>query len=250
MITIKTEAEIQKMRKAGKLAFEILEMIGPHVKPGVSTEELNELCHDYTLSKGAKSAPLNYQGFPKSICTSINNVVCHGIPSLFDVLREGDIVNIDVTPMIDGYHGDSSRTFLVGSVEPKIIELVERTKKALEIGIQSVRNRGRFGDIGLAIEEYIKPFGYGIVRDLGGHGIGRKFHEAPHVYHYATNNKGAKFQPGMTFTIEPMINMGSHCVYVDKADGWTVYTEDQSISAQFEHTILVRKTGVEILTTK
>lgn len=250
MITIKTQTEIQKMRKAGRLACEILEMIEPHVVSGVTTEELNKLCHEFTLSRGALSAPLNYKGFPKSICTSVNDVVCHGIPSLFEVLREGDIINIDVTPILEGYHGDSSKTFLVGSVNPEIVKLVERTKKALYVGIEAVRSKGHFGDIGLAIEQYIKPFGYGIVKDLGGHGIGKKFHEDPYVFHYARKKKGDKFEPGMTFTIEPMINMGNWAVYVDKDDGWTVQTQDKSISAQFEHTVLVTESGVEILTTK
>ncbi len=248
MITIKIETEIKKMRKAGKLAFEILEMISPYMKPGISTEEINKRCEDFTKSKGGISAPLNYKGFPKSVCTSINNVVCHGIPSTFDVLKEGDIVNVDVTPIIENYHGDSSRTFLIGNVHPELIKLVERTKKAMEIGIKAVHPNGYFSDIGEAIEEYIKPFGYGIVTALGGHGIGEKFHEEPFVFHHRQKKRGAKFKPGMTFTVEPMINMGNHAVYVDKYDGWTVYSQDGTPSAQFEHTVLVTETGVDILT--
>ena len=248
MIFIKTEAEIDKMRQAGKLAYLILEMIGDYIKPGVTTEELNKRCEEFTKAQGALSAPLNYKGFPKSICTSINNVVCHGIPSTFDVLNEGDIINVDVTPIIDSYHGDSSRTFFVGNVDPGIVQLVERTKRAMEIGIETIRPGGYFGDIGKAIESYIKPFGYGIVTAFGGHGIGSKFHEDPIVLHHRQRKRGAKFKPGMTFTVEPMINMGKHAVYVDKLDGWTVYTKDGTLSAQFEHTVLVTETGVEILT--
>ena len=249
MITIKTEKEIQKMRKAGRLAYELLEMIAPQVQPGVTTEELDKLCRKFTEARGAISAPLNYKNFPKSICTSINNVVCHGIPSTFDVLKSGDIINIDVTPIVEGYHGDSSRTFLVGEVEEEVVKLVERTKKAMEIGIEAIRPGGHFGDIGEAISRYIKPFGYGIVRDFGGHGIGAVFHEDPCVYHHQQKKRGAKFKPGMTFTVEPMLNMGGDWrVYVDKADGWTVYSKDNSMSAQFEHTVLVTNEGVEILT--
>ena len=248
MITIKSKEEIKKMRKAGLLAYEILEMVGSYVRPGVSTEKLNKVCHEFTQSKGAISAPLNYKGFPKSICTSINDVVCHGIPSTFDILKDGDIVNIDVTPIVEGYHGDSSRTFLVGEVKPEVVKLVERTQKAMEIGIKAVHPNGYFSDIGEAIHNYIKQFGYGIVRDLGGHGIGKQFHEDPYVYHHKQEKRTTKFKPGMTFTIEPMINMGHWGVHVDEADGWTVYSNDKSMSAQFEHTILVTEGGAEILT--
>ena len=248
MISIKTKEEIAKMRKAGLLAYKILEMIQPHIKVGITTEELNKICHDFTLSHGAISAPLNYKGFPKSICTSINDVVCHGIPSPFEVLKEGDVINVDVTPILEGYHGDSSRTFLVGTVATEIVKLVERTKKAMEIGIDVVKPGAYFSDIGAAIEDYISNFNYGIVRDLGGHGIGRKFHEPPYVHHYRQRKKTEKIKEGMTFTIEPMINMGHFEVYIDDLDGWTVYSKDRSISTQFEHTLLVTNRGVEVLT--
>ena len=249
MISIKTSGEIEKMRLAGRLARNTLDMIEPHIHPGVSTEDINGRCHRFILDHEAIPAPLNYRGFPKSICTSINDVVCHGIPSSFDILKDGDIINVDVTVILDGYHGDTSRTFLVGdSVSKEIRILVERTQKAMEIGIQSVKPGGRFGNIGRAIEDYLRPYRYGIVRTLGGHGIGRKFHEDPFVPHYHTGKPGPKFEEGMTFTVEPMINLGTHEVYTDEDDGWTVYTQDQKSSAQFEHTLAITRDGVEILT--
>ena len=248
MIPIKSKSEIEKMRKAGKLAAELLKMIEPHVKAGVSTQKLNDIVHNYTIERGAISAPLNYHGFPKSICTSINNVVCHGIPNPNQILKDGDIINIDVTVIIEGFHGDSSRTFLIGNVKEEIKELVDRTYNAMLEGIKVVRPNAFFGEIGASIEKYIKPFGYGIVRDFCGHGIGQKFHEDPIVLHYKTRDKGKRMKPGMTFTIEPMINIGSWETYTDALDGWTAYTKDGSISAQFEHTILVTESGHEILT--
>lgn len=190
MIKIKSIDEINKIRKAGRLSYDILEMISRHVKPGVSTQELNDICEEFTKKHGAISAPLNYHGFPRSICTSINNVVCHGIPSIDEILKEGDIVNLDITPILDGYHGDTSKTFIVGENCPKeVVELVERTKKAMEIGIKAVKPGGFFCDIGNAIDLYIREYGYGIVRDLGGHGIGKEFHEEPFVHHYKQKKK-------------------------------------------------------------
>ena len=246
---IKNSIEIEKMRNAGRLAAKLLDHLEPYVKEGISTIYLNDLAAVYTRMNGALSAPLNYRGFPKSICTSINNVVCHGIPSEKDVLQNGDIVNIDVTVILDGYHGDSSRTYCVGEVDSKIRDFVERTEKAMYRGIDAVKSGGYLYEVGKAIEKYIKPFGYSIVQDYTGHGIGEKFHEDPQVFHHFTKANKIRLRPGMTFTVEPMINMGkSFNVKTSKEDGWTVTTADGSLSAQFEHTVLVTESGVEILT--
>ena len=249
MIIIKNQVEIENMRKAGNLAAQLLNYIEPFVKEGVSTLYLNDLCEDFTQEHGAISAPLNYNGFPKSICTSINNVVCHGIPSEKDILRNGDIVNIDVTVILDGYHGDTSRTFMIGNVDEKVENLVNRTQNALYRGIDAVKPGIYLYEVGKTIEKYIDKFGYSIVRDYGGHGIGRNFHEDPHVFHHFTENNKIRLREGMIFTIEPMINMGkSYAVETSPIDGWTVTTADGSISAQFEHTVLVTSEGSEILT--
>ena len=248
MIYIKNRTEIDKMRKAGRLAAEILKYIESFVKPGVSTLTLNDLVHDYTLKKGAKSGPLNYKGFPKAICTSINDVVCHGIPKKDEILKDGDIINIDVTPILDGYHGDTSKTFKVGKVSPEIEQLLHDSEKAMWIGIEQVKPGNRINDISNAIDDYLTPKRYGIVRDLMGHGIGRKFHEDPQVPHFRQTKKLAKIEPGMTFTIEPMVNLGTYEVNFSKQDKWTVRTKDGKWSAQFEHTILVTNAGYEILT--
>jgi methionyl aminopeptidase len=249
MINIKNREEIKKMRKVGKLAAQLLNYIEPFVKEGVSTLYLNDLCEEFTQKHGAISAPLNYHGFPKSICTSINNVVCHGIPSEKDILKDGDIVNIDVTLILNGYHGDTSRTFMIGNVDEKIKDLVNRTKNALYRGIDAVKPGNYLYEVGKTIEKYISKFGYSIVRSYGGHGIGKRFHEEPHVYHYFTQDNKIRLREGMIFTIEPMINMGkSYAVETSSKDGWTVTTADGSLSAQFEHTILVTYEGVEILT--
>lgn len=236
------------MRAAGKLAAEILQYIEPFVKPGVSTLELNDICHEYTIKRGAVSAPLNYKGFPKSICTSINDVVCHGIPKKTDILKDGDIINIDVTPILKGYHGDTSKTFMVGKVKPEIKKLVSDTEKAMWIGIEQVKPGNRVNDISNAIDEFLTANGYGIVRDLMGHGIGKKFHEDPQIPHFKQTRLLTKLEPGMTFTIEPMVNLGSYHVVVSKSDKWTVRTKDGKWSAQFEHTVLVTDKGYEILT--
>lgn len=236
------------MRAAGKLAAELLQYIESFVKPGVNTQELNDICHEYTLNRGATSAPLNYKGFPKSICTSINDVVCHGIPKTSDVLKDGDIINIDVTPILNGYHGDTSKTFLVGKVKPEIKKLVTDTEKAMWIGIEQVRPGNRVNDISNAIDEFLTANGYGIVRDLMGHGIGKKFHEDPQIPHFKQTRLLTKLEEGMTFTIEPMVNLGAYNVVVSKSDKWTVRTKDGKWSAQFEHTVLVTHKGYEILT--
>lgn len=237
------------MRKAGRFASRLLQHVGQFVKPGVSTIELNKICEDFTRKAGNRSAPLGYKGFPKSICTSINNVVCHGIPKPSDILKEGDIVNIDVTPIVDGYHGDTNRTFIVGGrTEPIYEKLIQDTEKAMWLGIEQVKPGNRINDIADAIEDYLNPLGYGIVRDLMGHGIGRSFHEDPQVPHFRMNRKLAKMEPGMTFTIEPMVNLGTYEVIFSKEDKWTVTTKDGKWSAQSEHTVLVTDKGVEVLT--
>lgn len=223
-------------------------MIEPFIKPGVTTQELNEICHEFTIKHGGISAPLNYKGFPKSICTSINDVVCHGIPSTKVKLKSGDIINVDITTIVDGYYGDTSRTFLVGQVSEEAQKLVQVTKECLDRGIQAVRSGGRIGDIGAAIQAHAEEHKYSVVRDFVGHGIGRNFHEEPQVSHFGTAGTGVRLTPGMVFTIEPMINIG-HWKTKVKADGWTAVTIDGSLSAQFEHTIAIRSDGtVEILT--
>jgi methionyl aminopeptidase len=249
MIVIKTREEIEKMRKAGALAGQVLQHIEPYVKAGVSTLELDDRCAQFTRDHGAISAPLNYHGFPKSICTSINNVVCHGIPAAKDILQNGDIVNVDVTVILNGYHGDTSRTFMVGQVDEKIANLVNRTEKAMYRGIAAVKSGKYLYEVGRAIEKYIGKFGYSIVQTYGGHGIGKDFHEEPHVLHHFSHHNKIRLKEGMIFTVEPMINMGSNNqVETSTTDGWTVTTADGSISAQFEHTILVTSGEAEILT--
>lgn len=249
MIIIKTQAEIEKMRKAGNLAAQLLNYVDPFVKEGVSTLYLNDLCEEFTQKHGAISAPLNYHGFPKSICTSINNVVCHGIPSEKDILKNGDIVNVDITVILDGYHGDTSRTIMVGDVDETITNLVNRTEKAMYRGIAAVKAGKYLYEVGKAIEKYISKFGYSIVQTYGGHGIGKKFHEDPHVLHHFSQDNKIRLKEGMIFTVEPMINMGNTAeVETSASDGWTVTTTDGSLSAQFEHTILVTSGEAEILT--
>ncbi|RED51991.1 type I methionyl aminopeptidase [Aestuariispira insulae] len=240
--------DFEGMRKAGSLAAEVLDYITPHVVPGISTGELDRLCAEYTASKGAVSAPLNYRGFPKSICTSINHVVCHGIPDDTKKLKEGDAINIDVTVIVDGWHGDTSRMFLVGDKIPvKARKLVQTTYECLMIGVEMVKPGVRLGDIGHAIQQHAEKNRYSVVRDFCGHGIGRVFHDAPSVLHYGKPNTGVTLQEGMFFTIEPMVNAGKYGVKVLQ-DGWTAVTKDKSLSAQFEHTIGVTADGVEIFT--
>jgi methionyl aminopeptidase len=249
VIVLKNDQEINQMRKAGHLAWELLQKVEGIITPGISTEDINQMVHEYTLSKGAVSAPLNYMGFPKSVCTSINEVVCHGIPSKNRVLQESDIINVDVTPIVEGFHGDSSRTFFVGDKIPdNARKLTECASKCLDLGIAEVRDGCRVGDIGHAIQEYAEGLGYGVVRDFVGHGIGRKFHEDPQITHYGNPGKGLRLTKGMVFTIEPMINEGDwRCEILE--DGWTAVTVDGKLSAQFEHTIAIRNDGtVEILT--
>ena len=237
------------MRKAGKLAGKILKYIEPFIKEGVSTLYLNDLCEEFTRKQGAISAPLNYNGFPKSICTSVNDVVCHGIPSKKEILKNGDIVNIDITVKLDGYHGDTSKTYLVGNVDEEVKYLVQRTENAMYRGINAIKPGKYLYEVGKAIEKYISKFGYSIVHDFVGHGIGKNFHEEPQVFHHYSLGNKIRLQEGMIFTVEPMINMGnSYEIKVSKEDGWTVTTQDGSLSAQFEHTVLVTSNGVDILT--
>lgn len=247
---IKTPEDIEKMRIAGRLAAEVLDMIGEHVVPGVTTGELDRLCHDHIVNvQQAIPAPLNYKGFPKSICTSINHVVCHGIPSDKKKLKDGDIVNIDITVIKDGFHGDTSKMFLVGNVPDHARRLVTITQECLYKGIELVRPGTRLGDIGHVIQQHAESNYYSVVRDYCGHGIGRQFHEEPQVLHYGKPGTGLELQEGMTFTIEPMINAGKFHTKL-KSDGWTVETRDGRLSAQFEHTLAVTADGVEILTAR
>ncbi|STX51817.1 methionine aminopeptidase [Legionella busanensis] len=246
-VTIKTSEEIEKMRVAGRLAGDVLTMIGPYVKEGVTTDELNTICHDYIVNEQkAIPAPLNYNGFPKSICTSINHVVCHGIPGK-RLLKNGDILNIDVTVIKDGYHGDTSKMFFIGEPTIKGKHVVKIAHECLYIGIEMVKPGIRLGDIGHAIQQHAEKNRCSVVRDYCGHGIGAIFHEEPQVLHYGTPGTGEILQEGMTFTIEPMVNLGKHHTRL-LPDKWTVVTRDHSLSAQWEHTLLVTANGVEILT--
>ncbi|MBS3804958.1 MAG: type I methionyl aminopeptidase [Oleiphilaceae bacterium] len=247
-VSIKTPEEIEKMRVAGRLAAEVLEMIGDYVKPGVTTEELDRICHNYIVDvQKAIPAPLNYKGFPKSVCTSVNHVICHGIPSDKKVLKNGDMLNIDVTVIKDEYHGDTSKMFFVG--EPKVAaeRLARITQECLYKGIEVVRPGARLGDIGHVIQQHAEKNRYSVVREYCGHGIGKVFHEEPQVMHYGRPGTGLELQEGMTFTIEPMINQGKKETKL-LPDDWTVVTKDRKLSAQWEHTILVTADGHEVLT--
>ncbi len=246
-VTIKTPEEIAKMRIAGKLASEVLLMIGEHIKPGITTDNLNSICHDYIVNvQKAVPAPLNYRGFPKSICTSVNHQVCHGIPGN-KKLKNGDIINLDVTVIKDGYHGDSSMMFFIGNPSVKAKRLVDVTYQAMKIGISMVKPGNHLGDIGHAIQNFVERHNFSVVREYCGHGIGREFHEEPQVLHYGKPGTGMVLVPGMTFTIEPMVNAGKSHVKL-LPDNWTVVTKDHSLSAQWEHTVLVTNNGHQILT--
>lgn len=246
-IIIKTPEEIAKMRIAGRLAAEVLEMIEPYVRPNVTTDELNQICHDYIVNvQKAIPAPLNYHGFPKSICTSVNHQVCHGIPGSRK-LKDGDIINIDITVIKDEYHGDTSKMFVVGKPSILADRLIRITQECLLLGIEQVKPGAHFGDIGAAIQQHAEKNRFSVVREYCGHGIGKGFHEAPNVLHYGQMGGGEIIQAGMIFTIEPMINAGKRQVKL-LPDGWTVVTKDHSLSAQWEHTILVTDTGFDVLT--
>ena len=246
-VVIKSAEDIEKMRIAGRLAAEVLEMIGEYVKAGVTTDELDRICHDYIVNEqDAIPAPLNYRGFPKSICTSVNHCVCHGIPA-DKKLKNGDIINIDVTVIKDGYHGDTSKMFFVGKAQPFAQRLVEVTHKALWTGIELVKPGTTLGDIGNAIQTYVESEHFSVVHEYCGHGIGKGFHEDPQILHYGKVGTGMALQEGMTFTIEPMVNAGNRHVKL-MPDGWTVITKDRKLSAQWEHTILCTADGYEVLT--
>jgi methionyl aminopeptidase len=246
-VTIKTPEEQQKMRVAGRLAADVLDMITPHVTPGVSTEELDRICHDFIVNE-QRSVPanLNYRGFPKTICTSVNHVVCHGIPN-DKRLKAGDIINIDVTVIREGFHGDTSRMYVVGRPSVQAQRLIDTCHEAMWRGIRTVRPGARLGDVGHAIQTFVEDLSYSVVREYCGHGIGRIYHEDPQVLHYGEPGTGLELQPGMTFTVEPMVNAGKRHVRL-LPDGWTVVTKDHSLSAQWEHTILVTDTSFDVLT--
>ena len=248
-VEIKSPKEIELMRKVCQLAAETLLVVGDQIRPGMTTADIDRIVHEHTLSQGARPAPLHYKGFPKSVCTSINDVVCHGIPDA-TVLRNGDIVNVDVTHVYEGFHGDTSATFYIGTPSPQARHVTEVARKALDMGVAEVKEGARLGDIGAAIQEYVEAQGCSVVRDFVGHGIGRKFHDAPQVKHYGKRGTGERLRAGMTFTIEPMVNLGGWEVEVDPSDKWTVRTADGSLSAQFEHTVLVTRAGVDILTAR
>jgi methionyl aminopeptidase len=245
-VKIHTEEDFAGMRRAGRLAAQTLDMLTPHVKPGVTTNELDRLAHDFITSHGAYPAPLLYRGFPKSICTSVNHVVCHGIPG-DKVLRDGDIINIDVTALLGGWHGDTSRMFFVGNVPIKARRLVEVTYDAMMRGISMIKPGATVGDIGWAIQTYAEGHRLSVVRDFCGHGLGRVFHDSPNIVHYGERGRGLTLREGMFFTVEPMINAGRYDVKI-LADGWTAVTKDKSLSAQFEHSVGVTRDGVEIFT--
>ncbi len=251
-ITILSGRELEKMRRVGKLAANLLDYLEPMVKPGICTQELNDKADRWMRERGAIPATLGYappghKPFSGSICTSINQVVCHGIPNRNTILKDGDIINIDVTPILEGYHGDTSRTFLVGNVSRSARKLVEVTRESMMRGIAQIKPGARIGDIGAAIQEYAEASGFSVVRELVGHGVGREFHMSPDIPHFGTRGKGLKLRSGMVFTVEPMINQGSRHLKFLK-DGWTVITKDRQLSAQFEHTVAVTETGFEILT--
>ncbi len=250
-IEIKSPKEIETMREACRMAAETLLLVGEKIRAGMTTEEINTIVHEDTLRRGARPAPLNYKGFPKSVCTSINEVVCHGIPGKRP-LRDGDIINVDITTFYNGFHGDTSATFYIGTPGPDARKVTETARKALELGISVVKEGTRLNEIGKAIQDFVEAQGCSVVRDFVGHGIGRRFHEEPQVKHYFSNSMEdrIRLKPGMVFTIEPMVNLGGWEVAIDPHDKWTVTTVDGSLSAQFEHTIVVTKTGCEVLTAR
>ena len=245
---IRTPEQIEGIRKSGVINTAILDLVGEKIHAGMSTLEIDELVYNYTIEHGATPACLGYEGFPKSVCTSINEVVCHGIPSANEILTEGDIINVDCTTILDGYYADASRMFIIGETTPQKKLLVQVAKECLEVGMEAAKPFGFVGDIGNAIERHAHKYGFSVVRDLCGHGVGLKFHDDPEVLHYGRRGTGMLLVPGMVFTIEPMINVGTWKVFIDSDDGWTVVTEDELPSAQWEHTFVMTETGLEILT--
>ena len=245
---IKTPEQIEGIRRSGVINTGVLDLVEKEIRAGMSTADIDKLVYDYTTAHGAIPAPLNYEGFPKSVCTSINEVVCHGIPNENEILREGDIINVDVSTIYEGYYSDASRMFIIGRTSPEKERLVRVTKECLEIGMQAAKPWGFLGEVGKAIERHARKNGYSVVRELCGHGVGLAFHEDPEVDHYNTHNQGMLLVPGMVFTIVPLFNMGERHVFIDEADGWTVVTEDELPSAQWEHTFVMTESGLEILT--
>ena len=245
---IKTQEQIEKIKESCAINTAVLDLVSKNIKAGMSTEEINTIVHDFTVSKGAIPAPLNFQGYPKSVCTSVNDEVCHGIPSENVILEEGDIVNVDVSTIYNGYFSDASRMFKIGEVHPDLDKLVRVAKECLDKGLEAAKPWGFLGDIAEAVQTHAEANGYSVVREFGGHGIGLDFHEAPFVSHVGKKGTGMLLVPGMIFTIEPMINMGTYDIFIDDSDGWTVLTEDGYPSAQWEYTVLVTETGVEVLT--
>lgn len=248
MNLIKTPEQIEGIKKSSNINTGVLDYVASKIHAGMSTLEIDQLVFQYTISHGAIPAPLNYEGFPKSVCTSINEVVCHGIPNEDDILENGDIVNIDVSTILNGYYSDASRMFIIGKTSPQKEKLVRVTKECLKIGAEVATPWSFVGDIGVAIEKHAKKNGFSVVKELCGHGVGNAFHEEPEVLHYNSHQKGMLLVPGMVFTIEPMINLGKSDVFIDEEDGWTVVTEDEKPSAQWEHTFLMTDNGLEILT--
>lgn len=245
---IKSKEQIEGIRESAKINNGLLDAINKNIRAGMSTEEINTLAHDYTVSRGGTPADLNYNGFPKSICTSVNNEVCHGIPSKDTILKEGDIINVDATTMLNGYYSDASRMFEIGKISNEARKIVDVTKECLYKGIDEIIPwKTCLGDIGAVIQEHAESNGYSVVREFGGHGVGIAIHEEPFVYHFGKRGTGMLLVPGMVFTIEPMINGGSHKIFVDKKNGWTALTDDGALSAQWEHTLLVTEDGVEII---
>jgi methionyl aminopeptidase len=245
---IKTPEQIEGIRRSGVVNTGVLDLVASEIREGMSTAEIDRLVYEYTMDHGAIPAPLNYEGFPKSVCTSVNEVVCHGIPSEDEILEEGDIINVDVSTILDGYYSDASRMFVIGETTPEKQRLVDVARECLEIGMKAAQPWGFVGDIGKAIAKHAHKNGFSVVRDMCGHGVGLEFHEEPEVDHYDTRRRGMLLVPGMTFTIEPMINMGNWEVFVDEEDDWTVVTEDELPSAQWEHTFVMTEHGLEILT--
>lgn len=245
---LKTPEQIEGIRRSSAINTAVLDLVAEQIHEGMTTEEINTLVYNYTVAHGAIPAPLNFEGFPKSVCTSINDEVCHGIPSEQVVLRRGDIVNVDVSTILDGYFSDASRMFMIGEVTPEAKRLVEVTHECLELGLKAAKPWGFLGDVGAAIQAHAEKNGYSVVREFGGHGVGLKFHEEPFVSHVGRPGTGMLLVPGMVFTIEPMINMGKRKIFIDEENDWTVLTDDGQLSAQWEYTVLITETGTEVLT--
>ncbi len=245
---IKTQEQLEGIRKAGKLNTAILDMVAANIHEGMSTDDINTLVHNYTIEHGGIPAPLNYCGFPKSVCTSVNDVICHGIPDQNEILKNGDIINVDVTTILDGYYADASRMFCIGEVSEDARKLVEVTKESVDLALKEVKPWGFLGDIGEVISKYVYAHGYTVLHDIGGHGVGNDFHEDPYVCHIGKRGTGMLLVPGMVFTIEPMVNAGEEDFFQDADNGWTIYTEDGSLSAQWEYTVAVTEEGAEIIT--